>query len=53
MARSLLQGNIDFEGDPPIRTKHQLDEDLHYYTDIDQPTKSWLNSLHHIWSLCM
>lgn len=47
-----LEGNVDFDGDPPVRTRDSVDESLQLFVTLDQPTKTWLNSLHHIWGLC-
>ena len=43
--------DVDFDGDPPIFTR-SVEQDLEYFSTIDEATKSWLNSLHHIWGLC-
>ena len=50
MAQAQEEG-VDFDGDPPIRVS-RLDDELEYFSSIDELTKSWVNSLHHIWSLC-
>lgn len=46
-----LANNLDFDGDPPVRT-HTVDKELEFFSNIDEATKSWIYSLHHIWGLC-
>ncbi|XP_031776933.1 exonuclease mut-7 homolog [Nasonia vitripennis] len=43
-----LANNLDW--DPPVRT-HTVDKDLEFFSTIDEATKSWIYSLHHIWGL--
>lgn len=51
MAKSQHYHEYGFESDdPPVRQKNE--EDLQPYSNIDMPTRKWLDSLENIWDSC-
>lgn len=53
MAKALAADDLDFDEIPTswVKTKPS-DNKLQFFSTIDSPTQTWLNTLHHVWSLC-
>lgn len=52
MAEALTADDLDFDDIPVTWAQSKVDDDLQFFSSIDNPTRTWLNTLNHVWSLC-
>lgn len=52
MAKALIADDLDFDEIPTSWVKSTVSDKLEFFSTIDSPTQTWLNTLHHVWSLC-